>query len=52
MDTHNFIIYIKRDDISKGIGEDVKKKFDTLIYELDILLPKRKSKRSNWINKR
>ena len=45
MDTHSFIIYIKTDDIYKDIAEDVDKRFDTLSYKLDILLPKRKSKK-------
>ena len=42
MDTDSFIVYIKTDDIYKGIAEDVETKFDTSNYELDKLLPKMK----------
>ena len=30
MDTDSFIVYIKTDDIYKGIPEDVETRFDTL----------------------
>ena len=30
MDTDSFIVYIKTDDIYKGIPEDVEMRFDTL----------------------
>ena len=42
MDTNSFIIYIKADDIYKGIAEDVETRIDTLNYELDRTLPKGK----------
>ena len=35
MDTDNFILYIKADDIYKGIAEDIETRFDTLNCELD-----------------
>ena len=37
-----FIIYIKTDDIYKGIAEDVETRFDTSNFELDRPLPKGK----------
>ena len=40
-----YIVYIKADDISKEIVEDVETKFDTLDYELDRALPKGKNKK-------
>ena len=40
-----YIVYIKADDISKEIVEDVETKFDTLDYELDRSLPKGKNKK-------
>ena len=43
MDTDSFIVYIKTDYIYKDILEDMETRFDTLIYELDRPLPKRKS---------
>ena len=46
-----FIVYIKTDDIFKGIAEDVETRFDTSNYELDRPLPKGK-KKSNWINEK
>ena len=45
MDTDSFIVYIKTDDIYKGIAEDVETKFDTSNYELDKPLPKIKNKK-------
>ena len=42
MDTDSFIVYIKTDDIYKGIAEDVETTFDTSNYELDRPLPKGK----------
>ena len=40
MDTDSFIVYIKTDDIYKGIAEDVKTRFDTSSnYELGRPLP-------------
>ena len=50
MDTDNFIVYIKIDDIYKDIAEDVEIKFDTSNYELECNsiecpLPKVKNKK-------
>ena len=39
-----FIVFIKRDDIYKDIGEDVETRFDTSNYELDRPLLKGKNK--------
>ena len=50
MDTDNFIVHIKTDDIYKDIPEDAETKFDTPNYELDRLFPK--GKKVNWINER
>ena len=44
MDTDNFIVYIKTDDIYKHIAEDVEKRFDISNYELDRPLAKGKTK--------
>ena len=38
--TQNFIFYIKTEDVYADIGKDVKKRLDTLNYELDRPLPK------------
>ena len=35
MDTDSFMVYIKTDDIYKGIAEDVETRLDTWNYELD-----------------
>ena len=45
MDTDSFIVYIKTDDISKDIAEDVETRFDTSNYELDKPLPKGKNRK-------
>ena len=45
MDTDNFIVYIKTDDIYKDIAEDVETRFDILNYELDRPLSKGKDKK-------
>ena len=42
MDTDNFIVNVKTDDIYKEIVEDVETRFDTSNYELDRPLPKEK----------
>ena len=42
IDTENFIVYIKIDDMCKDIAEDVETRFDTSNRKLDRLLPKRK----------
>ena len=39
-----FIVFIKTDDIYKGIAEDVETRFDTSNYELDRPLLKGKNK--------
>ena len=44
MDSENFIVYIKRDDIYKDIAENVETKFDISNYEFDRLLPKEKNR--------
>ena len=44
MDTDNFIVYIKTEDIYKDdVAEDVETRFDTSNYELDRSLPKGKN---------
>ena len=43
MDTDNLIMYIKEDDLYKGIAEDVETRLDTSNYELDRPLTKRKN---------
>ena len=48
MDTDNFIVYIKAEDIAK----DVEARFVTSNYELDRLLPKAKNKASDGVNKK
>ena len=45
MDTDNFIVYIKADDIYKDIAEDLETRFDTSNFELDRPLPKEKTKK-------
>ena len=45
MDTGSFILYIKADDICKGIAEDVETKFDTSNYELYRSFPKGKNQK-------
>ena len=45
MDTDSFIVYIKTDDIYKGILKDVETIFDTSNHEWDRPLPKRKNKK-------
>ena len=42
MDINSFLAYIKIDDIYKDIAEYVETRFDTLNYELDTPLPKKK----------
>ena len=44
MDFFSFTVYIKIDNIYKGITEDVDTRFDTSNYELDKPLPKGKYK--------
>ena len=60
MDTDSFTVYIKTDDIDKGIAEDVETRFYASNYELecnftDSPLHKGKNekmKKRNWINER
>ena len=42
MDTGNFIVWIKTNDIYKDIGEDVQEMSDTSNYELDGPVPEGK----------
>ena len=44
MDTDNFIVHVKTDDICKGIAEDLETSLDLLNYELNRPLPKGKNK--------
>ena len=44
MDTGNFIVYVKTEDIYKDIVKDVEKKIDISNFELDRPLPKMKEK--------
>ena len=44
MDTDNFIVYIKTEDIYVDIGIDVQTRFDTSIYK-EGLLPREKNKK-------
>ena len=52
MDKGSLIVYVKTEDIYSDVGKDVETRFDTSNYELDRPLPKRKKKKSNWINER
>ena len=45
MDTDKFLVYIKIDDLYKGIAEDVETRFDTSSYELDKPFPKGRNKK-------
>ena len=45
MDTDNFIVYIKPEDIYTDITRDVKTRFNTSNYELDRPLPKIKNEK-------
>ena len=51
MDADSYIVYIKINDIYKGIAEDVETRFDTSNYELDDCYQRKKQK-SNWTNER
>ena len=44
MNTGSFIVYVKIEDIYKGIAEDIKTRFDTSKFELGKPLPKEKNK--------
>ena len=45
MDTGSFIIYIKTEDVSEDIADDVEKRFDTSNYEANRPLFTRKIKK-------
>ena len=45
MDTNSFVAYIKTNDIFKNFAEGLEIRFDTSNYELNIPLPKGKSKK-------
>ena len=45
MDTDNFIIYIKTEDVYKDIADDVEKRFDTSNYEVNRPLSTGKNKK-------
>ena len=51
MNTDNFIVPVKTDDIYKYIAQDVETKFDTLHFDIDRSLPNRKSKQVIGIKK-
>ena len=44
MDSNSFMVYIKTDNIYKDITEDVETRFDSLNYELNWPIQKRKNK--------
>ena len=44
MNTDNFIVHVKTDDIYKDNAEDVETRFDTPNFEIDRPLPKGKNK--------
>ena len=44
MDTDNFTVYIKTEDIYVDIAKHNEKRFDTSDYELERPLPRRKNK--------
>ena len=52
MDTDNFLVHVKRDDINEDIAEDFETKLDSLNYQLGRPLPKGKKQKGNWINQR
>ena len=41
----SFIVYVKTDNILKGIGEDVETRFNTSNFEIDRPLPERKNEK-------
>ena len=45
MDINSFIVYISTGDIYKNIAKDAEARFDTINYELNRQLRKRKIKR-------
>ena len=46
VDTHNFIVYTKAEDIYAEIAKDVEARFDNSDYELDRPLPKGSNKKT------
>ena len=51
MDTDNFIVHVKTEDIFEDVTKEVQNWFDTSNCELNTLLPKGKTKKSHWFNK-
>ena len=52
VDTDSLLVYIKTEGIYKDVAKNVEIKYDILNYELNMLLPKGKNKKINWINER
>ena len=53
METKSFIVHVKKEDIYKGIAEDVGTKFYTSNYEIDRPLSMEKNEKViNWVNER
>ena len=52
MDIDSFIVYTKTEDIYVDIEKDIETRFDISNYKLDRPLPRRKNKKSNWINEK
>ena len=49
MNSDSFIIYIKTNDISNDIVEDVETKFNTsVVWVIEVVGPKRKTKNSKF----
>ena len=46
IDTDNFIVHVKTDYIYKDIAENVETRFDTLNFEIERPLPKRKNEKA------
>ena len=45
MDTNNFIIHIKTEDVYEDIADDVEKRFDTSNFDFNRPLPTEKNKK-------
>ena len=52
IETDSFIVYIKTEDIYVDIARYVNTRFDTSDYELETSLPRAKTKKVIWLNKR
>ena len=50
MNIGSFMVHVKTDEIHKDIAEDFERRFDISNVEIETPLPKRKNKKSNWIN--